>query len=139
MARLLSETLVQGFHDSFDRVKERPGFFDVFYERFLASSDEVAEKFAGLNLARIKRLLRDSFYLILMASDGNPAATKRLEQLGDLHEQIGIGRHLHDLWLETLMSVVEEFDPRYDAEVDRSWRAVLGVGIDLVKNKATLP
>jgi len=127
--------VVERFHDSFDRVKRNPAFFDVFYERFLAS-DEIAEKFEGVDVENVKRMVRDALYLKMMAMDGNPVAVRKLQQLGVFHGRFGVKRDHYDLWLDALLSVVEEMDPHYDTKVDASWRSVMARGIDIMKRAA---
>ena len=57
------------FDRSLRRCNANPGFLDLFYETFLASSPKVREKFANTDFDRQKRLLHASFYLILLASE----------------------------------------------------------------------
>lgn len=136
MGRRLSEETLATFHDSLDRVLRSSDFFDAFYDRLLASSPEIAAKFQALDMARIKRLLRDAFYLEMMASDGNLGARSRLERLATRHAELGITRDMHDTWLDTLLSVVADHDPRYDSEVEQSWRDVTRIGMDMMKSLA---
>ena len=136
MGKRLSEQTLATFHDSLDRVLAKNDFFDLFYERFMARSAEVAAKFEGFDIARIKRLLRDAFYLKMMASDGNLRAAARLRTMADRHAELGITRAMHDTWLETLLSVVADRDPQFDVGVERSWREVTRIGMDIMKERA---
>ena len=65
----MDEQLIAIFDQSLRRCDNDPKFLDTFYERFLASSPKVQEKFANTDFAKQKRLLRASFYLILLASE----------------------------------------------------------------------
>jgi len=132
MGSLVPEEVVARFHDSFERVRQHPDFFDVFYERFLSCSDEVAAKFNGVDLGRLKSMVREALYLKLLATDGNVPARERLVQLGMKHAAMQIRPELYELWLDALMSVVEEMDPRYDARIEQSWRDVLALGIGIM-------
>jgi|EndMetStandDraft_4_1072995.scaffolds.fasta_scaffold863632_2 hemoglobin-like flavoprotein len=136
MGRRLSEETLATFHDSLDRVLQQKDFFDVFYERLMSRSPEIAAKFAGFDMARIKRLLRDAFYLKMMASDGNQRAAERLERMAARHAELGITRAMHETWLETLLSAVAERDPRYDARIEQSWRDVTRIGMDVMRSRA---
>ena len=44
--------------------------------------------------------------------------------------QLGIGAELYGLWLESLLATVAECDADYGPEIERAWRAVMGVGIE---------
>jgi hemoglobin-like flavoprotein len=77
-------------------------------------------------------MVREALYLKMLAADGNEAARTRLVQLGMKHAEMGIGAHLYELWLDACLSTVEEIDPRYDQQVEQSWRSVLRVGITIM-------
>jgi len=133
VGRIFAEETLEAFHDSLDRILQSPDFFDRFYERLLGRSPAIAAKFDGIDLARVKRMVRDSFYLHMMASGGSPHAMERLQAMAERHAALGITSEMHDQWLDTLIEVVRELDPRCDANVERSWRAVLGTGIERMK------
>ena len=63
----MRETDIELFNDSLDRCSGRPGFLDRFYELFLASSDEVAEKFERTDFRKQTRVLKASLYIMMMA------------------------------------------------------------------------
>lgn len=136
MGRRLGEHTLATFHDSLDRVLQRSEFFDLFYERLCASSPEIARKFDGVDLRRVKRHVRDSFYLKMMASDGNLRAAARLEKLAEQHAAIDVTRNMHDRWAAVMLTLVEELDPGFDAEVGQSWREILRIGTDIMKARA---
>ena len=136
MGRRLGEHTLATFHDSLDRVLAKNDFFDVFYDRLMARSSAIAAKFDGFDMARIKRLLRDAFYLKMMASDGNLRASARLEKIADRHAELGITRDMHDQWLATLLSVVADRDLHFDAEIERSWLDVTRIAMDIMKERA---
>lgn len=136
MGKRLSESTLATFHDSLDRVLGNSDFFDAFYDRLMARSPEIAAKFDGVDMARVKRLLRDAFYLKMMASDGNRSAVQRLETLATRHAELGVTRAMHEEWLETLLAVVAERDPQWDAKVERSWRDVTRIGMDVMLARA---
>lgn len=120
------------FERSLSRCQARPGFLDRFHERFLASSPEVAAKFAGTNFARQKRALNASFHhLLLVAQDPKQTPDAYLADVAARHSssQLAIGAALYDLWLDSLLQTVMEFDPEWSLEVDRAWEAVMMVGI----------
>ena len=49
------------FNRSLDRCADDSRFFDHSYDRFLASSDEIAKKFENTDFDKQKKVLRTSF------------------------------------------------------------------------------
>jgi len=125
------ETL-ETLEESLQRCSAQPRFLDLFYERFLASSPKVREKFANTDFVRQKRALRASLHMILLAAgDEERGPGKYLSELAELHSarQLGIGAELYDLWLDSLLETVEECDPEFSPEVRAAWEDVMMVGI----------
>ena len=120
------------FETSLKRCEARPDFLDVFYENFLASSPEVAEKFAGTDFARQKEALRASFHhLLLVARNPKQGPDPYLEEIAVRHGagHLAIGAHLYDLWLDSLLETVRACDPESSQEVEAAWEEVMMVGI----------
>jgi hemoglobin-like flavoprotein len=120
------------FEASLKRCEARADFLDVFYEKFLASSREVAEKFAGTDFARQKEALRASFqHLVLVARDPKQGPDPYLEDVAVRHGagRLAIGAHLYDLWLDSLLETVRACDPECFPEVEAAWEEVMMVGI----------
>ena len=120
------------FEASLKRCEARPDFLDVFYENFLSSSPEVAEKFVGTDFTRQKELLRTSLHhLLLVARDPKQGPDPYLEDVSVRHGAGGlaIGAHLYDLWLDSLLKAVRACDPEHVPEVEAAWEEVMMVGI----------
>lgn len=105
-------------------------FFETFYERFLAVSDEVAEIFRDTDMARQRTMLRASFYHLVSfyaASD----ADYYLRRVAISHNRhhLDIRPGLYALWLETLIETLKAHDPECDAETELAWRLVMAPGI----------
>ena len=129
----MDETVIATFDQSLRRCDNDPRFLDIFYERFLDSSPKVKEKFANTDFAKQKRLLRASFYLILLASEDPDKGPERyLGYLADRHSasDLNIGSELYDLWLDSLLATVEECDPDYGPAVEQAWEQMMEIGID---------
>lgn len=135
----LSEETLWRFHDSFDRCQRSSEFLDLFYDRLLGHSDEVAALFAQVDMARVKLMLRQSLVLTMVASEGSKYSRQRLAALGDMHRDAGVGLQHYELWLDTLVSVVAELDSHCDERVEQAWRDVLGLGIQLMKERYPSP
>ncbi len=130
-----AEALMATFHDSFDRCKANPAFFQIFYENFLSMSDEIRAMFSGTDMERLQRKLRDSFYLVMMASSGLEVARQRFLKLGILHKSRGAQADQVHLWLSALIETVSQIDPLFSAEVEESWRAIMSTGVEIMKSE----
>ncbi len=129
----MDERILKTFDDSLARCNANPAFLDRFYETFLASSPKVREKFAHTDFTRQKRALRASLYaMLLAASDEDKGPERYLRDLAELHSsrRLSIGAEFYDLWLDSLLATVKEFDPEYSPEVEKTWERVMMVGID---------
>lgn len=130
---MLGENDLRIFNDSLDRCLADERFLDLFYDRLVRSSPEVAEKFASTDMRRQKRMLKSSLYSAMLAANGNPPALEHLRQLEGLHRERGIGAELYDRWLDCLLEAVHACDPSADERVEATWRRVLAVAIDVMK------
>lgn len=128
----MDETTLQLVDDSLHRCAADPAFIDRFYERFLASSPDVRDKFANTEFVRQKRALLASLHLMLLAADEEATGPERyLRDLAARHgkAQLDIGAHFYDLWLDSLLETVRECDPECSSEIEQAWERVMGVGI----------
>jgi len=128
----MDQVILETFERSLGRCTSQSEFLDRFYDRFLASSPKIKEKFKDTDFVRQKRALKASLHLILLAAgdkSGDPG-----KYLGDVAEKhnakhLDIGAELYDLWLDSLLETVKECDPEYDSEVGKAWEDVMMVGI----------
>ena len=124
--------ILDAFDESLARCNAKPGFLDRFYERFLAMSPKVSEKFQNTHFVRQKRALRASFHMMLLAAgDGEFGAERYLNSLAKSHSrsELDVGAELYDYWLDGLLATVREFDKHWDHDVEAAWEQVMGVGI----------
>ena len=121
-------------NDSLERCSRRQEFFETFYRRFSASSDEVQAKFAGTDLRTQTRALRESFYLLFRAVGGEPDAWQDLELRALRHDRnhLDIRPELYDAWLDCLLETIENSDPKFDATIEAAWRRTMQKGIDFM-------
>jgi len=92
----------------------------------------VREKFASTDFVRQKRALKASLHLILMAAqDGDKGPDFYLREVAERHgsAQLDIGAELYDLWLDSLLETVREFDPEFSPAVEQAWEDAMGIGI----------
>lgn len=109
-------------------------FFEDFYNRFIASSDEVARAFANTDMERQRSMLKKSLLLLVSFFAGHQA-NPYLEQIARRHGsgEVNVPQHLYQLWLECLIDSVRTFDPAFDDDVELAWRLVLGNGITYMR------
>jgi hemoglobin-like flavoprotein len=130
------------FNDSLARCLRGDQLFQRFYEHFLASSEEVREKFRNTDFRNQRRMLQTSFYMLVeYIALGWPECKAYLERIAEAHSKRGrdIPPHLYDLWLDCLLQAVKECDPHYTTEVEASWRFMMGAGIVFLKSRYELP
>lgn len=132
----LPEDDIRLFNDSLDRCVADPRFMDVFYDRFIGGSPEVAAKFAATDMDKQKRLLKASLYTAMLTADGNGPALVHLELLGRHHRALGIGAELYDYWRDCLLATVKECGGLIDVRAADVWRRVLAVAIGIMKPDA---
>lgn len=134
--------LEEVFEDSYRRVvgggvgidEKGAAFFKKFYENFLSSSDQVAEMFADTDMdQQVKMLQRSMFHMISFYV--SKQQDNYLEGVAESHsaKQRNISPALYDLWLESLVHTVTEFDSEYDDTVGLAWRLAMAPGIVYMK------
>lgn len=125
------------FDGSYERVRQHgDAFFESFYQRFLASSPLVRQKFYNTDMVEQRRMLKKSFYsLVVFYASGSAEGV--LERIARTHSVRGynITPVLYDYWLESLVATVRQFDAECDDDVELSWRLVLSAGITYLKFK----
>jgi hemoglobin-like flavoprotein len=122
-------TVVDG---SLQRCLARADFLDLFYEKFLAASPLVRERFARTDFVHQKRALRASLQLMLLAAENEARGPERyLTDLARMHgaQGLNIGAELYDLWLDCLLETVAATDPEHTPAVREAWEQVMLVGI----------
>ena len=134
----LNEKDAEIFNDSFERCSHNtqpPGFLDRFYEIFISSSVEVAQKFMKTDFQHQVRVLKASLWYLMLASQGTPEAIRHLEPIAQSHSRtrLNIRPALYDVWLTCLMEAVREYDTSFAPETETAWRRVLGFGIEFMK------
>lgn len=122
------------FADSFRRVlgegAYNPDFTGRFYTHFLASSEDIAARFAATDMSRQKTMLHDSL-LLMVEFNRSRRLSPQMSRLAHVHSRQGqdIAAGLYTLWLDALMATVRELDSDFDAQVELSWRLTLAPGI----------
>ncbi|MBZ5592449.1 MAG: globin [Acidobacteriia bacterium] len=134
----IDERTLQTFGDSLGRCNGNPAFIERFYEIFLASSPKVKEKFARTDFVRQRAALRASLdHMLLAAKDPKANPQQYLHDLSERHSsrQLNIGAELYDLWLDSLLATVKEFDPQNSPDVQEAWEKVMMAGISYLLSR----
>jgi hemoglobin-like flavoprotein len=131
----MSEDELSDFNDSLERCRRDPRFMDHFYNLFMASSAEVASKFAATDFRRQKRVLIASLYCLMLAAEGHPEGKAHLSRIATLHDRghRDIRPEYYDTWLACLLQAVRDCDPRVSPTVEHAWRTMLAPGIAVMK------
>jgi len=125
------------FLRSLKRCLATPGFLDDFYVRFVGSSEEIAEKFRGVDMKQQARMLEDSLYVVAVAVQGGEGSPAReaLPRLAERHSRrdLDIRPALYDLWIDCLVETARAHDPQFSPEDEAAWRETLAVGADYMR------
>lgn len=82
-------------------------------------------------------MIKSSLYMLIYAAEGKPEGEVHLKQIAKLHSrhELDIKPALYDLWLECLIQAVKEFDPLFNAEIEKIWRSFMKQGIEFMKSR----
>ncbi len=109
-------------------------FFEHFYQRFLASSEEVALAFAGTDMQKQQRMLKNSIlYSINFMFCSTSYDTMHRIAISHNKSHYNIKPELYDLWLDCMVETVREFDPGFSEEVELAWRLAFSQAITFMK------
>lgn len=109
-------------------------FITRFYNIFLDSSDDVAEMFSHTNMSVQKTMLHDSLQMMVEFYRSGEA-NDNMRRVAEVHSraQHDIPSNLYDVWLDSLLQALSEFDPEFGPRVAEAWREVLGPGIEYMR------
>ncbi|HVY23747.1 MAG TPA: globin [Steroidobacteraceae bacterium] len=129
----ISEDIAQQFNDSLERCKRNSLFIKEFYVHFFSSDALVRHIFAHTDMERQIEMLRGSLHMIMLVSQQPETADECLSHTAEIHHRLNIPPYLYDVWLESLIHTVSTMDPKYDADIENAWRAIMRTGIDYMK------
>jgi len=113
------------FRESLDRVTAQTGFFDSFYDAFMAQSEEIAGIFVNRDMAHLKHKLKETLQILADAAEGRPGFGLYVEMLGRVHQRLNVNRNHFDMWREALLDTVAVYDEQYNPRVRLAWRRVI--------------
>jgi hypothetical protein len=130
---------VETFLASFKRCLTRPDFLLNFYGVFMASSDEVREKFKDTDFKRQTRVLAESLWAMVVVAQGEQGspAWGDLPRLAARHsrQDLDIRPGLYDGWLDSLLEAARRHDPQFSPEIEDAWRKTLAPGIEYMRSR----
>jgi hemoglobin-like flavoprotein len=133
----IDENTLAEFNRSLERCQTDPEFLTLFYQKFVISNPEIREKFSNTDMEKQKMMLHASIYMIMLATQGNEAASDYLDKISKRHSKIDLDiepKH-YDTWLDTLVKTVSETDPIYSDKTESAWRLVMSFGVDYMKSR----
>jgi hemoglobin-like flavoprotein len=133
----MTNEVVETFQASLNRCLADPAFMKDFYDRFIASSDEVREKFRNTDFQRQNRALADSLYIMAVAAQAREDSIgwREMSRLAKRHGRTDrdVKPELYDLWLDCLLDAAKAHDPQFSPDVEAAWRSTLAAGIEFMK------
>lgn len=116
------------FSQSLERCAKSENFIPAFYEKFLATSEEIANKFQSTNFELQNQMLLQSLRLSASASAGDPDSLKELRARAESHNRyhLNIKPGLYDDWLKAAIETAEVFDEAWDLDIKEAWEVILG-------------
>ncbi len=119
---------------SYDRCLENDAFYDTFYDKFLAKSEEIPPLFAETDFRKQKQMIRMSVRMMVRLGAGEEGTKVAIRNLGESHSRRhhNIRAGLYDLWLDALCESIAECDPEYTPELEQLWRDTMRAGIEMM-------
>mgnify|MGYP001607730907 CR=1 FL=1 len=125
------------FNNSFQRaiVPDHHNFYKHFYQNLVAADPEIAELFAKTDMERqIDMLIQSMTHIMSFSATLKP--TDELKKIAKLHGsgKLAIPAKYYDVWLDCMIKTVEEFDPKFDENIETSWRILMAPGLAYMKS-----
>lgn len=120
--------------NSYGRCLSNGNMLETFYQKFLSSSHEVAERFKNTDFEQQHKLLRHGINLMIIYAAGNIAGQSGLRRIKESHSRVrlNIEPRFYILWKGALLSAIIQHDNKFDRETREAWNEVLDRGIDFV-------
>jgi PAS domain S-box-containing protein len=114
------------FLHSLERCNENADFIPLFYQRFMASSPEIAERFRLTDFGKQNQMLLRSLELAASAMQGK--GMQELRERAKSHDRyhLIIRPELYECWLEELIATARECDREWNENIESAWRKILG-------------
>jgi hemoglobin-like flavoprotein len=115
-------------------------FYDTFYRKLFASSEEIAALFEKVDMDRQKTMLRRAIVQLLHCYITHTISDE-LIQIAKLHAADGINASsaMYDRFVVAMIEAVEEVDPKFTDSVALAWLVVTAPGITVMRFNEKLP
>jgi truncated hemoglobin YjbI len=128
------------FNNSFQRAiaPDAHRFYKRFYEILIAADPQIAELFAKTDVERLIVMLTQSMTHI-MSFSATLKPDSGIKKIAQMHGRgkLCIPEKYYDIWLDCMLKTVEEFDPKYDENIEISWQVLMAPGIAYMKSFAS--
>ena len=121
-------------NDSLRRCLNNNQFFPTFYDHFHHSSPEIAALFDKSNLVKLNKMMENSLFQIISASESNWESEQELLEIAKSHKNMNIKQEFYKFWELSLLATVAECDPEYNSEIKAAWKEILSRGVDFMIN-----
>ena len=116
------------FLRSLSRCADDEDFYAGFLRAFLASSEEVQDKFRRTRFPQQHQMLLRSLRLSAGAIVNEMESLQELRARAETHDRhhLDIRPELYDYWLESVIATARQFDPEWSDHIESAWRTILG-------------
>ena len=137
MKRKLSKDQIKEVQNSYERCLSSGDFITSFYDEFLGSHPEVAEKFKDTDFTSHYKMIRRGISAVIMFSEGKTSGKAGLEMIRKSHSDTGldIDSKFFNVWKKALLTTVAYYDGKYDTDIKKSWSKVMDFGIKFILEK----
>ena len=133
----LDQNQIARFDSSLARCLSDQTFLTRFYDLFVASSPDIAEKFRDTDFQRQRRAMGASLYVLVLALERGEAAIIYLNQIARQHSRrdLDVRPEMYDAWRDCLLQSVKEYDPLFSDEIEQAWREAAKFAIDFMRER----
>jgi hemoglobin-like flavoprotein len=73
--------------------------------------------------------------MLIMFGSGTGLAKSSIDQLAVKHDHnhLNIDPGMYRIWMKSLLTCIQKYDPKYDADLGKTWADLLNLGIDVMK------
>ncbi len=133
----LNRNQIACFDTSLARCLADQAFLTRFYDLFVESSPDIAEKFRDTDFQRQRRAMGASLYVLVLALEQGEAAIIYLNQvaLQHSHAKLDVRPEMYDAWRDCLLQSVKEYDPLFSEEIEQAWREAVQFAINFMRER----